>query len=402
MKKKKRNTSPAYLTWKKFLKNPLSWFSITIIGIALFIAISGYLVCPDKTPHANTQFLELSAKKPGFKVQMLKVRKNEIPKKQAIIKTMFSGKGSEFKRFTLTSYFYRNDSIIIQEYSGETEEEFLTTSFSLADVCFPVEKIQKSPDNHSYIITTKENKVNEISKDELIQKIEKENIITRKFLLGTDRFGRDMLSRMILGTRISLSVGFIAVLISIIIGVFMGAIAGYFPGIIDRFIMWIINVVWSVPTLLLVIALTMVLGKGFWQIFIAVGITMWVEVARIVRGQVMSIRESEFIMAGKALGFSNLRILYRHILPNVVSSVIVISAANFASAILIESGLSFLGIGIQPPVPSWGSMIRDHYGFIIVDKAFLAFVPGIAIMLVVLAFTLAGNSLRDALDVKGK
>jgi peptide/nickel transport system permease protein len=164
--------------------------------------------------------------------------------------------------------------------------------------------------------------------------------------------------------------------------------------------MWFINVVWSIPTLLMVIAITLVLGKGFWQVFVAVGLTMWVEVARVVRGQVLSVREIEYVQAAQVLGFSNLRILFRHILPNVLTPVIIISAANFASAILLEAGLSFLGIGVQPPVPSWGTMIKDHYGFIIVDKAYLAFLPGLAIMIMVLAFTLAGNGLRDAFDVR--
>jgi len=190
------------------------------------------------------------------------------------------------------------------------------------------------------------------------------------------------------------------VLISLLIGVSLGALAGYFRGIIDKIIMWIINVVWSIPTLLMVIAITLVLGKGFWQIFIAVGLTMWVEVARIVRGQVLSAREKEYVEAARALGFGHFRILFRHILPNVISPVIIISAANFASAILIEAGLSFLGIGVQPPVPSWGNMIKDHYGYIIVDKAYLAILPGLAIMIMVLAFTLAGNGLRDALDTR--
>jgi peptide/nickel transport system permease protein len=164
--------------------------------------------------------------------------------------------------------------------------------------------------------------------------------------------------------------------------------------------MWVINVVWSVPTLLMVLAISLVLGKGFWQVFVAVGLTMWVEVARVARGQVLGIREKEYIEAARALGFGQFRILTRHILPNILSPVIIISASNFASAILIESGLSFLGIGVQPPVPSWGSIIKDHYGYIILDQAFLAFLPGIAIMLLVLAFTLTGNGLRDALDTK--
>jgi len=144
----------------------------------------------------------------------------------------------------------------------------------------------------------------------------------------------------------------------------------------------------------------MALGKGFWQVFIAVGLTMWVEVARVVRGQVLSIREKEFIEACKALGYSSFRILFKHIIPNIMSPVIVISAANFASAILVEAGLSFLGIGVQPPIPSWGTMIKDHYGYIIVDLAYLAIIPGLAIMFMVLAFILVGNGLRDALDTK--
>ena len=185
-----------------------------------------------------------------------------------------------------------------------------------------------------------------------------------------------------------------------LIGILLGALAGYFRGWVDNLIMWFINVVWSIPTLLLVIAITFVLGKGFWQIFIAVGLTMWVEVARVVRGQFLAIREKEFVEAGVALGYSNMRIIFKHILPNVLAPVIVISAANFASAILIEAGLSFLGIGVQPPMPSWGSMIKDNYGYIILDYAYLAIIPGVAIMLTVLAFMLTGNALRDAMDVK--
>jgi peptide/nickel transport system permease protein len=226
------------------------------------------------------------------------------------------------------------------------------------------------------------------------------NIKTQHYWLGTDRYGRDVLSQLMIGTRVSLSVGFISVAISLLIGLLLGSIAGYFGGRIDSLIMWLINVVWSIPTLLLVIAITFALGKGFWQVFIAVGLTMWVEVARVVRGQILSIREKEFVEAGKALGFGNARIIFRHILPNTLAPVIVISAANFASAILIEAGLSFLGIGVQPPMPSWGTMIKDNYGYIILDSAYLAILPGLAIMIMVLAFMLIGNGLRDALDVK--
>ncbi len=150
----------------------------------------------------------------------------------------------------------------------------------------------------------------------------------------------------------------------------------------------------------MVIAITLALGKGFWQVFIAVGLTMWVEVARVVRGQILSAKEMQYVEAAKALGFSTFRIIFKHILPNIMAPVIVISAANFAGAILIESGLSFLGIGAQPPTPSWGAMIKDHYSYIILGKAYLAIIPGLAIMSLVMAFMLIGNALRDALDVK--
>ncbi len=165
--------------------------------------------------------------------------------------------------------------------------------------------------------------------------------------------------------------------------------------------MWIINVVWSIPTLLMVIAITLALGRGFWQVFIAVGLTMWVEVARLARGLVKSSKEELFVQAAITLGFSKLRLLLNHILPLLVAPLIVISASNFASAILMESGLSFLGIGAQPPMPSWGGMVKDHFRHLLLGKPYLAILPGFAIMSLVLAFMMLGNSLRDALDVRG-
>jgi ABC-type dipeptide/oligopeptide/nickel transport system permease subunit len=353
--------SLSLLAWKKFRADRLGFGSLLFILLMAFISILGYLITPDSTPYANDQCLELGTKKPGTTVLMLRVKKNQPPVHSGFLTTMIYGKRNDYSQVPVNKYRIAGESIIVTPYSDPPAANPVETSYLLSQVEGPEEKT---------------------------------------FLLGTDRFGRDYLSQLIIGTRVSLSVGFISVFISLVIGIFIGSLGGFFRGWIDVIVVWFINVVWSIPTLLLVIAITFALGKGFWQVFVAVGLTMWVEVARVVRGQILSIREKEFVEAGRALGFSNFRIITRHILPNIMSVVIVISAANFASAILLEAGLSFLGIGVQPPVPSWGSMIKENYGYIVLDSAYLAILPGLAIMLMVLAFMLIGNALRDALDVK--
>jgi len=387
--------------WQRFRSNPVSLVSLAVIILISLVAVAGYQVCPDKSPNANSQHLELAAKKPGFSVRMIKVRKNVPVQHRGFFGTMLFGQEPYYNTIPVLSYAFRGDSVVVQNYTEIPGQEDSRQAFWLPEVVYPVnEDYTTGVSGDTFSFTNLEGERITVPRGALRKRIGEENIVTKRFLLGTDRFGRDMLSRMILGARVSLSVGLVAVFISLVIGLLFGALAGYYRGWVDDFIMWLINVIWSVPTLLLVIALTMVMGKGFWQIFIAVGITMWVEVARVVRGQVMGIREKEFVMAARSLGYSDMRIIFRHILPNIFAPVIIIAAANFASAILIEAGLSFLGIGVQPPIPSWGTMVRDHYGFIIVDKAYLAFIPGFAIMLLVLAFTLSGNGLRDAMDVR--
>jgi len=390
------------LALKRFLKNNLAIISVGIILIAVFVAVSGYLITPDNTHFANKQSLEITMKKPGFKVKLLKVTKNEIESNSNFFTTMFYGKKSKFTEIPFNSYYFIDDEIVVYEYSENDSSNVREHKFKLIDICYalPYKNVNLINKNDFLTFNDINKKSVNISINELQNKIVDDYIISRRFLLGTDRFGRDLLSRLLIGTRVSLSVGFISVFISLVIGIFLGALGGYFRGGVDDIIVWFINVIWSIPTLLLVIAITFALGKGFWQVFVAVGLTMWVEVARVVRGQILSVREKEYVEAGKALGFSNFRIIFRHILPNVLSPVIVISAANFAAAILIEAGLSFLGIGVQPPMPSWGSMIKENYAYIILDSAYLAILPGIAIVLMVLAFMIIGNALRDALDVK--
>ena len=219
---------------------------------------------------------------------------------------------------------------------------------------------------------------------------------THRAWLGTDQYGRDLLSRLMAGSAISLSVGAGAVLISLLLGLMLGGLAGYLGGRTDAVISWFLQVMWSVPTLLMVLAITLAFGKGFWQVFLAIGLTMWVEVARIVRGQFLSLREQPYIQAAQALDLSPWRIMWRHMLPNAMGPLVVVCAANFASAILIEAGLSFLGVGAQIPMPSWGNIVKEHAHLLTTSHAWIALIPGGLIASLVLAFTWLGDGLRKA------
>ena len=353
--------------WKRLKKNGGALFGLIIILLAVLVSIFGYVIAPDNSPNADLQTVEIQAKKPGYKQQFLKIPGNKNSE-GSWLNHFISGRKNNFQLLPIKGYLINGDSLLINK--------FIDDDTTVVQYYY----INQLTNNNPAII--------------------KNNIITKKYWLGTDKFGRDILSRLIIGTRVSLAVGLIAVLISLTLGIILGALAGYYRGWIDEVIMWLVNVTWSIPTLLLVFAITMAMGKGFWQIFIAVGLTMWVSVARLIRGQVMAIKEMEYVQAARALGLKNSRIILRHILPNILGPVMVIAASNFATAIIVEAGLSFLGIGIQPPQPSWGLMIKENYNFIITHNPMLALMPGFAIMLLVLAFNLLGNGLRDAVDVK--
>ncbi|MDI6865649.1 MAG: ABC transporter permease [Thermodesulfovibrio yellowstonii] len=216
---------------------------------------------------------------------------------------------------------------------------------------------------------------------------------------GTDELGRDVFSRVVYGARVSLEVGFLAMGIAIFTGTILGAIAGYYGGWIDTIIMRLVDVMLAFPTLFLILAVVAVLEPSIYIIMVVIGLTGWMDVARLVRAEVLSLKEREFVLAARAIGASAGRIIFKHILPNAIYPVIVAATFSVGGAILIESGLSFLGLGIQPPEPSWGGILSVGKDYITVAW-WLSLFPGVAIFLTVLSFNLLGEALRDAIDPK--
>jgi peptide/nickel transport system permease protein len=332
--------SPGYYVRQRLWANRPAVAGLGFIIVCAVVALLGYWILPDPSPDANNGLVQLQKQPPGFTATLRQVPDASALPPGNIFQVWLHGRPPQVK-----------DAL------GAVSSQQATNN---------------------------------------------EQQITRTYWLGTDKAGRDELSRLLLGTRISLGIGLVAVLISLALGVVVGALAGYFGGWLDSVLLGLMTVVWSIPGIMLVIAISLALdSKGVWVSFVAVGLTMWVDVARVVRGQVLGLRSATFIEAGRVLGLPTSRLIFAHLLPNLRGPLIVLATSNFAAAILLEAGLSFLGLGVQPPAPSWGLMVKEGYDLLGTQAGlWLTLLPGLAISLLVLSFNLLGNGLRDAFDPK--
>jgi peptide/nickel transport system permease protein len=394
---------PGYYIRKRLKRNKPALFGLIAILLAILVSLLGYLIMPDQTPDTNDGAVQIQKQAPGFTATFLKIRKNRMVEQNSFFEKAIHGQESEYMIVPIVNYEIEHLYVRAEIFGKKNYYK----EYNILDA---VKAIKGSDFHITYdiageTILTYENMDGtkaSITQKELIKEFESKNIEQRTYWLGTDRMGRDMLSRLLFGTRISLSIGFISVLISMFLGMSLGSIAGFFGGKLDMFILWFMSVIWSIPGIILVISISMALqSRGVWVAFVAVGLTMWVEVARVMRGQIMSVKEKLFVEAARAFGIKNFRIVFVHILPNIAGSLIVIATANFAGAILLEAGLSFLGLGVQPPTPSWGVMIYEGFQAIGTKNSLhLILFPGLAICILVLSFNLLGNGLRDAYDPK--
>jgi peptide/nickel transport system permease protein len=331
--------TPGYYVRQRLWANRPAVAGLVFIGLCALVALLGYWVLPDPSPNANNGLVQLQKQPPGFVATIWQVPDPNAAPPGNALQVWLHGRPPQVK-----------DEMAARQPAAPATGK----------------------------------------------------AITRHYWLGTDKAGRDELSRLLLGPRISLGIGLVAVLISLVIGVAVGAVAGYFGGWVDSVLLGLMTVVWSIPGIMLVIGISLALdSKGVWVSFVAVGLTMWVDVARVVRGQVLSLRSATFIEAGRVLGLPTSRLIFVHLLPNLRGPLIVLATSNFAAAILLEAGLSFLGLGVQPPAPSWGLMVKEGYDLLGTQAGlWLTLLPGLAISILVLSFNVLGNGLRDAFDPK--
>ncbi len=319
-----------------------------LLGIFLFIALFGYTFVPDNSRNVNRQIPELALLPPLSKVNVIEVPVKVFPE-NFVVKN-FLGSENIYRYFPFRSIISKQkDTLIFEDLHGKPRR-IIGASYKIKELFF---------------------------------------------LLGTDNLGRDFFSRLVIGARISLFVGFFAMFLSGIIGFLLGSVGGFFGGYTDKIIQWIMSVLWAIPSVLLALLLNFLLGRGIENLILTIALVSWTDIARVIRGKTLEIKETEYISAGIALGFSRFYILIKHVFPNLWKTLFILSVSTLSSAILLEAGLSFLGFGVEPPTPSWGLLISENYPYLMIkDFAHLALLPGGLIALLIISLFGIYNSLK--------
>jgi len=336
------------------------YFALLFLGFSVFTSIFCYAVLKDKTPNADGQCLPISLSPMMSKYSFLKIRNNEA-KPKSIVSRLFKGEESQNQEIPILSYSIERDTLFYEKMVHWQSAK-------------SIEGIVPNISSRNY------------------------HIESRTFLFGTDRFGRSLLSRILVGMRYSLFIGFTAVSLSFIIGMAIGLCAGYFGGWVDIFLSYIMNIVWSLPTVLFIFAIILAFGKSLGVLILAIALTIWVDLARIVRSMCKSQKETLYIQATKVMGLSLPNIWRHHLIPNILGTVWVISSTNFATAILIEAGLGYLGLGIAPPTPTLGNILNENFTFALAGKLNLMLIPSFFIICLVLSFNILSEYLKKSLS----
>ena len=366
-----RESSLGSISLQAFMRNTIAQSAAAVVFILYSTAFLAPLIAPF-SPYDQQDFLVTAYKPPLTRLQALVLEQPKIPVPQTERVHGMNAQLSEALISDLRNLKMRNEPHALK----------FVDSYRMANgtVSFRQGIRERS-----------------MPAEDLADPSGKKAAVTRTFVLGTDQYGRDILSRVIYGSRISLSIGFLVVLISVTLGTVIGISSGYFGGWVDAVLMRIVDVLIAFPALFLILIIIAAFGNSIYLIVITLSFTGWMGVSRIVRSQVLSLKEHEFILAAKALGLSNMRIIFRHLAPNTLTPVIIAATLRIGSIILTEAGLSFLGLGVQPPTPSWGNIINEGRDSLL-NHWWISTFPGIAILTTVVCFNLIGDGVRDALD----